>query len=84
MYDTSLKSGSLLKRSTPLRQQPEWLRQGILLGNRFHYRQKNPLVHNSLNLSIAILLLAVMLGICSLGMKLPAFLFFRWAVWGSV
>ncbi len=32
--------------------QAQWIEQGIRLGNRFHYRKKNPWRHNALNLSI--------------------------------
>lgn len=75
MNATSLKSNPLLKRSTPLSQEPEWIRQGIFIGNRFHYRHKNPLVHNSLNLSAIALILGELLAICCLGSSLPALLF---------
>jgi len=75
MNATSLKSSSRLKRSTPLSQEPEWIRQGTFLGNRFHYRHKNPLIHNSLNLSVLSVILAGMLGLCYSGLSLPAFIF---------
>ena len=75
MNTASLKSSPLLKRSTPLHWEPEWLRQGIFLGHRFHYRHKNPFIHNSLNLSVLALISAGMLGLCFLGLRLPAVLF---------
>ncbi|MBK9259524.1 MAG: fatty acid desaturase [Polyangiaceae bacterium] len=38
--------------------QAQWIDQGIRLGNRFHYRKKNPWRHNALNLSIFSAMLA--------------------------
>lgn len=33
-------------------QQAKWIDEGIKLGNRFHYRKKNPWRHNALNLTV--------------------------------
>lgn len=38
--------------------QPKWIEESVILGNKFHVRRKNPLVHNSINLTVMILMLA--------------------------
>jgi fatty acid desaturase len=63
------------KRQTSLNQQPKWLRDSILLGNKFHYRKKRPIVHNTINISVLILILLEALGVSELSTVLPALLF---------
>jgi fatty acid desaturase len=54
----------LAEKRHSLRSQPEWIREGIWLGNQWHYRQKHSLRHNSLNLAV---LLVILTGVGSLG-----------------
>ncbi|NKB17204.1 MAG: hypothetical protein HC770_02260 [Pseudanabaena sp. CRU_2_10] len=65
----------LLGKRASLRSQPEWIQQGIKLGNAFHYRQKNPVIHNSLNISASISILTFIGGLFWLGTFLPPLLF---------
>lgn len=52
----------LLEKRISLRSQPQWIQQGIKLGNSFHYRQKRNLIHNSLNL-VTLVSILVFIGV---------------------
>ncbi|MEM7792877.1 MAG: fatty acid desaturase [Cyanobacteria bacterium P01_C01_bin.118] len=54
---------------------PGWIKQGIKLGNTFHYRRKNPIVHNIFNLSVLCLILSWVGGLVYLGSILTTWLY---------
>ncbi|MEN8443942.1 MAG: fatty acid desaturase [Cyanobacteria bacterium J06555_13] len=58
-----------------LRSQPTWLRNGILLGNAFHYRKKNHWLHNGLNLSVLAMIVAGVGTLAVIGRMLPPIVF---------
>lgn len=62
--------------------QPPWVRQGTQLGNRFHYRQKESIPHNSLNLFLLTALLTVVAGLFYLGLVTTPFLYIPFAAVG--
>jgi fatty acid desaturase len=70
-----------VKSRVSFRYQPQWLRDAVLLGNQFHYRQKNPLLHNTINFTVLGLILLAGLGLCYLSLVLPPLVFL---VFGSV
>ncbi|MGK7904057.1 MAG: hypothetical protein AB4352_22135 [Hormoscilla sp.] len=43
---------ALDRGKTSIRKQPQWIQDSFFLGNDFHYRKKNCLPHNALNLSV--------------------------------
>ena len=53
-------------------QQPDWIHAAIALGNRFHYRSKNPPRHNAMNLSLLALLISLAAVVVLLAPHLPA------------
>ena len=55
--------------------QPDWIRRAIAVGNQFHYRKRNLVLHNALNLSVLTLLLLVMFGVASASMIVPLILY---------
>lgn len=55
--------------------QPQWIQAGIALGNQFHYRKKNPLTHNLVNLSLFTFLVAAVGLIFWLGDKVTPALY---------
>lgn len=62
--------------------QPEWLKAGIALGNQFHYKRVNPLVHNFMNLGLLALMLSACLGLVSLSLVLPVWAYIPLAGFG--
>lgn len=65
----------LAQKRITLESQPQWIQQGIKLGNTYHYRQKKTVVHNSLNLAMLILILAFVVSLLYLGNVLPFWLY---------
>jgi fatty acid desaturase len=53
--------------NTAVAKNPDWIRQAIILGNEFHYKKKNPLLHNAINLFTFTMLLAAIVGTLLLG-----------------
>jgi fatty acid desaturase len=64
------------KTRPAFRDLPTWIKEGILLGNTFHYRKKNPWVHNSINFFVLglILLSIVQLSLLSKAISLAVYL----------
>jgi len=54
------------------------------IGNSFHYRHKNQIAHNPLNLSILFFILGAIGGFCYLGTMLLLLLYIPPIEWGSV
>lgn len=77
-----MQSKKRSQKRVSLRAQPQWIREGILLGNTFHFRQQKSTHHNTLNISILISILLGMGGLCYLGMQLPLLLFIPLGVLG--
>lgn len=48
-------------------QNPDWIREAIATGNRFHYKKKNPFRHNALNLLLFTALLGAIVCIFLVG-----------------
>ena len=65
----------LAQKPISLKSQPQWIRQGIKLGNTYHYRQKKALIHNSLNIAMLILILAFAASLVYLGTTLTPWLY---------
>ncbi|MEM7794806.1 MAG: fatty acid desaturase [Cyanobacteria bacterium P01_C01_bin.118] len=63
------------KTRLSLQDQPAWIQTGIQLGNHFHYRRKQPVVHNGLNLSVLFLILMGLACLFYLGTILPVSVF---------
>jgi fatty acid desaturase len=61
---------------------PQWIKEGIKLGNTFHYRQKNSLIHNSLNILVLLLILTAIAGLFYLGTILSPWLYIPLATVG--
>lgn len=53
--------------SRAVTQNPDWIREAIATGNRFHYKKKDPFRHNALNLLALTILLAAIVSILLLG-----------------
>lgn len=70
-----------VKTRVSFRCQPQWLKESVLLGNQFHYRKKNPLIHNFINLTVLGLILLAGLGVAYLSLVLPPSVFI---LFGSV
>lgn len=63
------------KRQVSLNQQPKWLRDSILLGNKYHYRKKIPIIHNTINIFVLMLILLEALGVSYSSTFLPTLVF---------
>jgi fatty acid desaturase len=50
-------------------QQPRWILDGIAAGNRYHFRRKDPLRHNAINLSALSILLAAVGAVIGAGAR---------------
>jgi fatty acid desaturase len=74
--DLSMDKVVFPRTRTALRDLPVWMRSGILLGNKFHYRRKNPWIHNLINFATlsSILLGIVQLSFLSLTIPLAIYL----------
>jgi hypothetical protein len=55
--------------------QPAWLLEAIAVGNRFHFRGRNPWLHNLLNVGLAFALVALISGVLAAAPRVP------WAVY---
>jgi fatty acid desaturase len=71
-----------LKSRPPLRDQPIWVKKGILLGNMLHYRKKDPFKHNSLNLSVLCLILVSFMSLSCLSIIVPTVVYLPIAMLG--
>ncbi|MBC6455416.1 MAG: hypothetical protein GDA43_21280 [Hormoscilla sp. SP5CHS1] len=68
------------KGRTSIRKQPEWIQDSFFhrsgkIGNSFHYRHKNQIAHNHLNLSVLFFILGAIGGFCYLGTMLLLLLY---------
>ena len=57
---------ALQKGRTSIRKQPAWIQDSFAVGNSFHYRNKNCLAHNTLNLSVLLSILGAIGAFCGL------------------
>ncbi|MBO1350095.1 MAG: hypothetical protein EBE86_023185 [Hormoscilla sp. GUM202] len=77
------------KGRTSIRKQPEWIQDSFFhrsgkIGNSFHYRHKNQIAHNHLNLSVLFFILGAIGGFCYLGTMLLLLLYIPPIELGSV
>ncbi|WP_088241314.1 fatty acid desaturase [Calothrix rhizosoleniae] len=63
------------EKAISLKSQPQWIQQGVKLGNAYHYRQKKTAIHNSLNIAMLILILAFAGSLLYLGTVLEFWLY---------
>lgn len=66
---------ALQKGRTSIRKQPAWIQDSFAVGNSFHYRKKNPIAHNALNLSVLVSIIGAIGVLCYLGTMLPPILY---------
>ncbi|NET38296.1 MAG: hypothetical protein F6K19_40905, partial [Cyanothece sp. SIO1E1] len=77
-----MQSQKQSQKRVSIREQPQWLRAGILLGNRFHFRHQHPSHHNRLNLSLLLSILLGAGGLAYLGTQLPPLVFIPLGAFG--
>jgi len=66
---------ALDRGKTSIRKQPQWIQDSFFLGLDYHYRKKNCLAHNALNLSVLGLILGAIGACCGLGTMVPPILY---------
>jgi fatty acid desaturase len=55
-----MDKATLPRTRTKFRDLPVWVKKGVLAGNTFHYRKKNPWVHNCINcLALSLILFGI-------------------------
>lgn len=59
-----------------------WVREAIRRGAKYHYRQKNPLIHNAINLGLAATLIGLFVATFALGQVVPFWLYIPVAGFG--
>lgn len=55
--------------------QARWLTDSVVLGNQFHYRTKNPLIHNAINLGAMFLLLSGIVAVLHASTWVPTLIY---------
>jgi fatty acid desaturase len=74
-------SQAILPRTrTSIQHLPIWIKAGILCGNTFHYRKKNPWIHNCINLSMLSLILLGIVQLAFLSLYIPLFIYLPIAI----